>query len=149
MQDAQIKIDFNDNILGKVSREHGVGIKVLRCMARKDGGGIGLLTVETGPSIDSNQVVRWFQQADSLACTSCDTISPGKHLVILTNQGCKFCNTFSGSRCMLRSGATRENGNMVWNVTTPDTETLKQFVQKVRDGGTKTGTSQGKAARSF
>jgi HTH-type transcriptional regulator, dimethyl sulfoxide reductase transcription regulator len=135
MQDVRIKVNFDHNLMGKISELHNVEIKVLRCSARENGGGTGFFRVDTEDSVTGEEVVRWVLKEDPTTIPSCTTISPGRHLLIMTNENCRVCRTFSGTRCIMAAGHSAEGGAMVWNVITPDPESLRAFIQELRSTG--------------
>jgi HTH-type transcriptional regulator, dimethyl sulfoxide reductase transcription regulator len=135
MQDVKIKVDFENNILGKIAAQYNVSIKILRCGGANQGGGVSLIRVETHEKILCSDVAGWFKGLDQSISPTCMTIAPGRHLLILRNPHCTLCDSFSFTKCVLSSGRSEESGSIIWNVITPDPDSFRAFIKDVRSKG--------------
>lgn len=135
MQDVRMKVDFENNVLGKIAAQQNVCIKILRCGGNGEGGGISVIRVETPDKVLCSDVAGWFKGIDSSMSPTCMTIAPGRHLLILKNPNCALCDSFSHSKCVLSSGRSEVNGSIIWNVITPDPDAFREFIKDVRSKG--------------
>lgn len=134
---AKIKLEIKNNVISEVADSKGINIKVLRCMPREEGGGSGLLRIDTDPLLSSETIIGWFTEKRPDFDMSCVTISPGRHMMTFSNSSCNACNTFSNTDCFLESGCSMDNGSVVWSIIAPNNEQLRIFIEKLRSQGIK------------
>ena len=134
---TRIALSCPDNFLGEIAKDHVASIRVVRCSPHERAGGSGLLRVETEKGTTVEEIRKWFCGNGAQEVTSCSIISPGRFLVSVDNPGCRLCRAMAGSQCHLESGTSSIIGSVTWRVYTPDKETLRGLIDRLRQGGCK------------
>jgi predicted DNA binding protein len=60
---------------------------------------------------------------------------PGTYLIMADNKSCGLCNIIAESGCFLESAVRINRDTLVWNLLSPDTESISNLVHKLKDGG--------------
>jgi predicted DNA binding protein len=136
-QVVKIRFDIERNIISEVSSQKNAKIRVLRCVPNKDGGGKSLLRIDVDEAISSDEVIRWFKESDPTIEAVGSSISPGRHILIVSNPSCRICQVFSRSNCLLESGHSLDGGSLIWNIVSPDPDSLRGFIKDLRANGGK------------
>jgi predicted DNA binding protein len=137
MLQGKIKISSMDNIVGRLSSEMDVMVEIIRCKANGPEGGLSILRIRSGPGIKAEDIREWFAMNDGCSVASIVPVSPGIHIAMVSNAGCRLCRAFIGSDCFLESGCTTVNGSVIWRVYTPNNTSLKGMIERIRKEGCK------------
>jgi predicted DNA binding protein len=132
---TKIKISSQDNIIGRLSAERDVQVKIIRCKADAPTGGVSILSIDSGMGTKEEDVREWFDEFDGCKVVSIAAISPGKHIVTVKNEHCNLCHVLNGTNCFLESGSSMRNHAVLWRILTPNNKEIRGIVERLRNEG--------------
>lgn len=132
---TKIKISSRDNIIGRLTIEKQVRIKIIRCKATGPIGGVSILSLQTEIETTVEEIRKWFDEFDGCKVVSITSMSNGKYIVCVRNQFCKLCRVLNGTNCFLESGSGMESNAVQWKILTPDNFEIRTVVDRLRNEG--------------
>jgi predicted DNA binding protein len=132
---TRIKISSLDNIIGQLSSERDVQVKIIRCKADGPTGGVSILSIDSRIGTNEEDVRGWFDELDSCKVVSIASITPGRYIVSVKNERCKLCHVLNGTNCFLESGSSMINNAVLWKILTPNNNEIRGVVERLRNEG--------------
>jgi HTH-type transcriptional regulator, dimethyl sulfoxide reductase transcription regulator len=113
--------------------EGGFVVEVLRCVARGKNYGHALIRIHAPSLVDEVTMRGIILEKSNLKLESEITcIQPGTFLVLVANKSCAMCNIIAESGCFIELSTLIKDDTMVWNILSPDSESVNILIGRLK-----------------
>lgn len=112
--------------------ERGFLVEVLRCAPMADHCGHSLMRIMGPNNLDEVELRDLMLKNEAPGYFEISRTGPGTYLVMTTNKSCRLCNIIAESGCFLESATAITSDLLVWNLLSPDADSIKDLIQKIK-----------------